>query len=56
LHRFQTFQDSSRAVRAIDALYSNFYVADNPQAKPKREGWTKPLRDHLKINVDAFMN
>jgi hypothetical protein len=46
-------QDPSRAARAIDALYSNFYAANSPRAKPKREGWTKPLHDHLKINVDA---
>jgi hypothetical protein len=41
----ETLQDPSRAARAIDALYSNFYAANSPRAKPKREGWTKPLRD-----------
>jgi hypothetical protein len=49
----ETFQDPSRAARSNDVLYSSFYAANSPRAKPKREGWTKPLCDHLKINGDA---
>jgi hypothetical protein len=36
-----------------DALYSNFFAANGPRAKPKRGGWVQPLQDHVKINVDA---
>jgi hypothetical protein len=39
--------------RAIDALYSNFFAANGPKAKPKRGGWVQPIKDHVKINVDA---
>jgi isoaspartyl peptidase/L-asparaginase-like protein (Ntn-hydrolase superfamily) len=28
-------------------------VANTPKEKPKRDGWQKPLKDYVKINVDA---
>jgi ribonuclease HI len=51
--RGEKVQDPENTARAIDAIYSNFYAANTPKAKPKRGGWLKPLKDYVKINVDA---
>jgi hypothetical protein len=51
--RGEALQDPERIARAIEALYSNYCAANSPKAKPKREGWVKPLSDHVKVNVDA---
>jgi hypothetical protein len=51
--RGEALQDPERKAREIRTLYSNKFVANSPKAKPKREGWVKPLSDHVKVNVDA---
>jgi hypothetical protein len=38
---------------AINALYANFFATNSLKAKAKRGGWTRPLQDHVKINVDG---
>jgi hypothetical protein len=39
--------------RAIDAVYANFFATNSLKPKAKRGGWTRPLQDHVKINVDG---
>lgn len=49
----EKLQEPERTARSIEAPYSNFFAANAPKAKTKRGGWTRPLEDHAKINVDA---
>lgn len=46
-------QEPRQMARSVEALYANFYAANTPKARAKRDGWSRPLLDHLKINVDA---
>jgi hypothetical protein len=41
---------------AIGALYSNFIAAHSPKPKLQKYGWTKPLQNFIKLNVDASLD
>ena len=35
------------------AITTNYVIAQSPRATNKREGWTRPPRGFVKLNVDA---
>lgn len=37
----------------VRSLASNFAIANSPKANIKCGGWTKPIKGHVKLNVDA---
>jgi hypothetical protein len=46
-------KEPTQTAIAIGALYSNFVAARSTKPKIRKEGWTKPLQEFVKLNVDA---
>jgi hypothetical protein len=46
-------QMPKRSAMAISVLLSNYKVAYSSKPKVRMEGWEKPTKDIIKINVDA---
>ena len=46
-------QEASQTSMGIRAITSNYVNAHSPKAKRKNEGWCRPPRGFVKLNVDA---
>jgi hypothetical protein len=49
----EKMKEPAQSAIAIGVLYSNYTASNSARPKLRKAGWAKPLKDFVKLNVDA---